>query len=77
MRARGAARSLPRYVKLWFYLDIVLALAPPAYWLADKPQVRPFGVPISLIYFITTALFISLSIVCAYLSDPETSERGQ
>lgn len=70
MLAYGEGSPLPGYIKAWFYLDIILALAPPVYWLANQPDIQLFGLPIPLVYFVATALCVSLSIVCAYFCDP-------
>jgi hypothetical protein len=59
---------LPFFVKLWFGLDLVLALFPPLHWAASGTQ-PIFGVPRPLFYLYGTSLFIAASVVVAYLWD--------
>ncbi len=56
-----------RIVALWFIADIVLALLPPLYWVASGPSPTVLGLPLSMAYFLLIAVFISASIVVAFI----------
>ncbi len=56
-------------VTLWFVADMVLALAPPLYWAASGPLPAIFGVPLSMAYFLLIGLFISASVVVAFVAE--------
>lgn len=61
---------LPAFVKIWFFLDLVLALFPPLHWglgTADPVQ----GLPRSLVYIYGTAIFVAASVVVAYFATRE------
>jgi hypothetical protein len=58
-----------RLVTLWFIADMVLALLPPLYWAASGPCPAIFGVPLSMAYFLLIRIFISASIVVAFVAE--------
>lgn len=59
---------LPLFVKVWFAVDLFLALFPPVHWaVSDAEPVA--GVPMSLVYLGLTGLCIMLSVVVAYFCD--------
>ena len=61
-------KKIPSHILTWFFLDAVLALSPPLYWMVnDYRMISVFGIPASLAYFIFIATFIALSLVVAYL----------
>ena len=59
---------LPFFVKLWFGLDLFLALFPPLHWAASGTE-PILGVTKPLLYLYGTSLFIAASVVVAYLCD--------
>ena len=60
-------QKIPHYILWWFFLDAVVALAPPIYWLADNYHATVIlGLPVTLFYFISVSVFIVLSLVVAY-----------
>jgi hypothetical protein len=59
--------ELPLFVKVWFAIDAVVALAPPVYWWADGRTAPIVGIPTALFYFLTVGLCIASSIVGAEL----------
>lgn len=59
---------LPRFIKIWFSLDLFLALFPPLHWAASGTE-PIFGVPKPLFYLYGTSLFIAASVVAAYFCD--------
>lgn len=59
---------LPLFIRLWFGLDLCLALLPPLHWAASGTE-PIFGVPRPLFYLYGTSVFIAASVVVAYLSD--------
>lgn len=61
-------------IKLWFLLDVVVALAPPLYWAMDGDMTPIAGVPAALFYFLAVNVFITGSLVAAYLVDPADGE---
>ncbi len=72
-----ATRPRSGFISIWFILDAVLALFPPVYWIAGGPAPLIFGLPCSMAYFITLALFIAASIVAAYWDDEKRGAFGQ
>ena len=68
--------ALPRWVVAWFVLDFVAALAPPLYWAFDGDRSPVFGVPAAVFYFIAVSIFITASIVAAYLAEARVGETG-
>lgn len=60
----------------WFILDAVFALAPPIYWAFDGNRSPILGLPAVVIYFIAVAVFITASIVVAYLAEARSGEAG-
>ena len=64
-----------RWLRLWFALDAVLALAPPLYWLADAHRADlVFGLPVTLLYFLLVSVFITASILYAYRIEAASGE---
>lgn len=61
---------LPNFVKVWFILDLILALAPPLHWTLGTAE-RIHGVPRSLVYIYGVAIFVAASVVIAYLAPRE------
>ena len=61
-------RRLPLFIRVWFALDLALALLPPLHWAAGAGGAS-FGVPHVLIYFLGASVFISASVLAAYLAD--------
>lgn len=59
---------LPLFVRLWFGLDLFLALFPPLHWAASGTETI-FGLPRPLVYLYATSIFIAASVVVAYLCD--------
>ncbi len=59
---------LPLFIRIWFGLDLCLALFPPLHWAASGTE-PIFGVPRPLFYLYGTSVFIAASVVVAYLSD--------
>jgi hypothetical protein len=63
-------------IKLWFLVDVIVALAPPLYWAMDGDMTPVVGVPAALFYFLAVNAFITLSLVVAYLVDPADGESA-
>lgn len=63
---RGAQ---PRWVTAWFFVDAIVALAPPLYWAFDGNRTPVSGVPIVVLYFIVVSTCIAVSIIAAYLAE--------
>jgi hypothetical protein len=59
---------LPLFVRVWFGLDLILALFPPLHWVASGTETI-FGLPQPLVYLYGTSVFIAASVVVAYLCD--------
>ncbi|GJE26892.1 hypothetical protein [Methylobacterium organophilum] len=59
---------LPGFLRLWFALDVVLALAPPLHWRLNGAA-PVLGLPPVLAYLWGTSLFIAASTVAAYLAE--------
>ena len=64
-----ASRPRSSFISIWFILDAVLGLFPPVYWIAGGPSPVIFGLPCSTVYYGLLTLFITVSIVAAYLDD--------
>lgn len=60
-------QRLPTYIKIWFALDLFLALFPPLHWAASGSD-PVLGVPRSLLYIYSLCVFIALSVVVAYFA---------
>jgi hypothetical protein len=68
MTKEGSSAPLRRgIVKLWFALDVLVALAPPLYWAADGRTAPIAGIPAALFYFLAVSLCITASLIAAYL----------
>lgn len=61
-------QSLPLFVKVWFALDLFLALFPPLHWGVSRSE-PVFGIPAALLYLFGLSLFMAASVVVAYFSD--------
>ncbi len=72
-RTADPGKHAPRIIA-WFILDAVVALAPPLYWAVDGNRASVLGVPVVVVYFISVALFITASIVAAYLLEAREKE---
>jgi putative effector of murein hydrolase len=64
------------WIITWFALDAVVALAPPLYWAVDGIRTSVLGLPIAVLYFVAVAVFITASIVTAYLAESLLAEAG-
>ncbi len=62
------------WIIAWFALDAVVALAPPLYWAVDGNRTAILGLPVAVLYFIAVAVFITASIVAAYLAEADNAE---
>lgn len=60
---------LPRFIQVWFALDLLLALLPPIHWSFGVAD-RVLGLPLSVLYLSCTGVFIAASVVSIYVSDP-------
>lgn len=70
MPSQGSPAPIRRgIIKLWFALDAVVALAPPLYWAADGRTAPILGIPTALFYFLAVSVFITASLIAAYLLD--------
>ena len=62
-------------VRIWFAIDIVIALAPPLYWAADAYKATSIlRVPVPLAYFLTVSLSIAASILYAYWAETASGD---
>ena len=73
---RSRAPGWRAAIKLWFLLDVVVALAPPLYWAMDGDMTPIAGVPAALCYFLAVNVFITASLVAAYLLDQADGESA-
>ncbi len=64
------------WISAWFALDAVVALAPPLYWAVDGNTKPILGLPAPVFYFVAVAIFITASIVAAYLAESRNGEIG-
>lgn len=64
------------WISVWFAFDAIVALAPPLYWAVDGETTPILGLPAPVFYFVAVAIFITASIVCAYLSEARNGEIG-
>jgi hypothetical protein len=60
--------QLPTFVKVWFAIDLVLALFPPVHW-ALSGSAPILGIPRVLFYIYGTSFITAASIVAAYFAD--------
>ena len=60
--------QLPVFVKVWFVIDVVLALFPPVHW-AMSGSDPILGIPRVLFYIYGTSFVTAASIVAAYFAD--------
>lgn len=68
---------LPAWVRLWFTVDAIIAMAPPVYWLFAEPADFVAGVPNGLIYFLLVGMVICASIIAAYISEARATGHAQ
>lgn len=61
--------QLPAWIRLWFVVDAVIAMAPPVYWLFGEPAEFVTGIPNALIYFLLVGMIICASIIAAYIAE--------
>jgi hypothetical protein len=62
-------------VRIWFAINVVIALLPPLYWAADTYKASSIlGLPMTLFYFLAVSISIMASILYAYW---EESARGE
>lgn len=61
-------------VRAWFLINLVICLYPPLYWAADRSHVFVLGLPVTLIYFISICISITLSILYAYWEEATREE---
>lgn len=66
---------LPRFVLIWFALDVALALLPLLHWTFGGPGTM-LGWPRALVYLVATHVLIAASVVTAYLADPSREGRA-
>ena len=71
LRALAAASGTRPFMIVWFALDAILALFPPVYWAMSGVRPNIFGLPLSLFYFASLGLFITMSLVVAYFLDED------
>lgn len=71
---RETPRKRSPWISAWFFLDAVVALAPPLYWAVDGNSELFLGLPGSVWYFVAVAAFVTASIIAAYLSDLNAGE---
>lgn len=60
--------QLPTFIKVWFALDLVLALFPPLHW-AMSGSDPILGIPRALLYVYGTSAIVAASIVAAYFAE--------
>lgn len=53
-------------VSIWFLMNLFISLYPPLYWNVGSSHTLLFGLPITLIYFLSICVSITLSILYAY-----------
>jgi hypothetical protein len=61
--------KLPAWIRVWFVVDAVIAMAPPVYWLFADPAEFVAGIPNALIYFLLVGTIICASIIAAYIAE--------
>jgi hypothetical protein len=66
--------GLPTFIKIWFAVDLVLALFPPVHWAMSGGD-PILGVPRSLFYLYGAGALIAASIVAAYFADRSLGPR--
>lgn len=74
--AVGKSNGFPAYLRIWFGLDLVLALLPPLHWWVNGPPLVDGTAPRVLVYLFGTSTIIAASIVVAVLNDGSTG-RGR
>jgi hypothetical protein len=60
--------QLPVFIKVWFVIDLVLALFPPVHWAMGGSD-PILGIPRVLFYIYGTSFITAASIVAAYFAD--------
>jgi hypothetical protein len=69
LRSLAAMSGTRPFILVWFALDAIFALLPPVYWAASGVRPTILGLPLSVFYFVSLGLFITASLVVAYLVD--------
>lgn len=69
LRALSALSGTRPFIIVWFALDAILALLPPVYWAMSGARPIILGLPLSVFYFVALGLFITASLVAAYVLD--------
>jgi hypothetical protein len=75
VREAPPTRRAP-WIAAWFALDAIVALAPPLYWAVDGKTTQVLGLPAPVFYFIAVAVFITASIIAAYVTEERSGELG-
>jgi hypothetical protein len=65
----------PMFIKVWFAIDLVLALFPPVHWAMSGSE-PILGIPEPLLYLYGTSSIIAASIVAAYFADRARRSSG-
>lgn len=61
-------KCLPLFVRVWFLLNLGLALFPPVHWAVSGPA-EVAGLPAALVYIYALSLSTAASVVVAYFAD--------
>lgn len=61
-------------VRVWFLLNVFVALYPPLYWAASEHRELLLGLPATFVYFTVVSLSITLSILYAFWQDASSGE---
>ena len=61
---------LPSFIRVWFALDLLIALLPPLHWMAAGAT-PVLGMPRVLVYLLGASAFVAASVVVAYLQDED------
>lgn len=64
----GMHSQLATFIKVWFAIDLVLALFPPVHWAMSGSE-QILGIPKALLYLYCTSSIIAASVVVAYFAD--------
>lgn len=64
-----------RLAKIWFLVNLFIALYPPLYWWVENQRtVSASELPITFVYFLVISISITLSILYAYWADSQSEE---
>lgn len=61
-------------VKPWFLINIFVSLYPPLYWKVGSSHESFMGLPVTLFYFLSICISITLSILYAYWEEATRKE---